>query len=55
MAMLDWSRRPAVGSIPGKVGGAWVFRGARLPVSVSPNGCGGRDPVSARPGQNGCV
>jgi uncharacterized protein (DUF433 family) len=32
MATLDWSQCPAVESIPGKVGGAWVFRGTRLPV-----------------------
>ena len=29
---LDWSQCPAVESIPGKVSGAWVFRGTRLPV-----------------------
>jgi uncharacterized protein (DUF433 family) len=34
MAILDWSRCPAVESIPGKVGGAWVFRGTRLPVAT---------------------
>jgi len=34
MAMLDWSQCPAVESIPGKVSGAWVIRGTRLPVSV---------------------
>ena len=28
------SRCPAVESIPGKVGGAWVFRGTRLPVAT---------------------
>jgi uncharacterized protein (DUF433 family) len=32
MATLDWSQCPAVESIPGKVSGAWVFRGTRLPV-----------------------
>jgi uncharacterized protein (DUF433 family) len=31
---LDWSRCPAVESIPGKVSGAWVLRGTRMPVSV---------------------
>lgn len=30
---LDWSQCPAVESIPGKVSGAWVFRGTRLPVA----------------------
>ena len=34
MAALDWSRCPAVESIPGKVGGAWVFKGTRLPVAT---------------------
>ena len=27
MAALDWSRCPAVESVPDRVGGAWVFRG----------------------------
>ena len=31
---LDWSQCPAVESVPGKVGGAWVFRNTRMPVSV---------------------
>jgi uncharacterized protein (DUF433 family) len=31
---LDWSQCPIVESIPGKVSGAWVFRGTRLPVST---------------------
>lgn len=34
MAMLDWSRCPAVESIPGKVSGAWVFKDTRMPVSI---------------------
>lgn len=29
---LDWSQCPAVESVPGKVGGAWVFRGTRMPA-----------------------
>lgn len=33
-ATLDWSQCPAVESIPGKVSGAWVFKGTRTPVSV---------------------
>ena len=32
MAYLDWSQCPEVESIPGKVSGAWVFRGTRMPV-----------------------
>ena len=31
---LDWSQCPAVESVPGKVSGAWVFRGTRIPVSA---------------------
>jgi len=34
MSALDWSQCPAVESIPGKVGGAWVFRDTRLPVAT---------------------
>ena len=30
--MLDWSTCPAVERIPGKVGGAWLFKGTRVPV-----------------------
>src|SRR5271170_3081607 len=31
---LDWSQCPVVESIPGKVSGAWVFRGTRVPVTA---------------------
>jgi len=31
---LDWSLCPAVERVPGKVGGAWVFKNTRMPVSV---------------------
>ena len=31
---LDWSNCPAVESVPGKVSGAWVFRGTRMPVAA---------------------
>lgn len=31
---LDWSQCPAVERIPGKVSGAWLFKGTRTPVSV---------------------
>jgi uncharacterized protein (DUF433 family) len=34
MSNFDWSKCAAVESIPGKVGGAWVFRGTRVPVSA---------------------
>ena len=30
--MLDWSQCPAVERIPGKVSGAWVFKGTRISV-----------------------
>jgi uncharacterized protein (DUF433 family) len=32
--MLDWSQCPGLESVPGKVSGAWVFRGTRVPVSA---------------------
>lgn len=31
---LDWSQCPAVESVPGKVSGAWVFQGTRMPVAT---------------------
>jgi uncharacterized protein (DUF433 family) len=31
---IDWSQCSVVESIPGKVSGAWVFRGTRVPVSA---------------------
>jgi uncharacterized protein (DUF433 family) len=31
---LDWSQCPAVESIPGKVSGAWVFKGTRMPIAT---------------------
>jgi len=34
MAALDWSQCPVVESIPGKLSGAWVFKGTRLPVAT---------------------
>jgi uncharacterized protein (DUF433 family) len=34
MAGLDWSQCPAVESVPGKVSGAWVFKGTRMPVQT---------------------
>ena len=34
MASLDWSKCPAVESVPGKLSGAWVFRGTRMPVQA---------------------
>ena len=32
--MLDWNQCSAVERIPGKVSGAWLFRGTRVPVSA---------------------
>ncbi len=32
--LLDWSQCPAVESVPGKMSGAWVLRGTRMPVST---------------------
>ena len=34
MAALDWSQCEAVESVPGKVSGAWVFKGTRMPVQT---------------------
>jgi uncharacterized protein (DUF433 family) len=34
MALLDWSQCSAVESVPGKMSGAWVLKGTRMPVSV---------------------
>jgi uncharacterized protein (DUF433 family) len=34
MAPIDWSQCPAVESVPGRVSGAWVFRGTRMPVAT---------------------
>lgn len=34
MATLDWFQCPAVESVPGKVSGAWVFKGTRMPVAT---------------------
>jgi uncharacterized protein (DUF433 family) len=34
MAALDWSQCSAVESVPGKVSGAWVFKGTRMPVAT---------------------
>jgi len=31
---LDWSKCAAVESVPGRVSGAWVFRGTRIPVAA---------------------
>lgn len=32
--MLDWNQCPAVERIPGKVSGAWLFKGTRVPVKA---------------------
>jgi uncharacterized protein (DUF433 family) len=34
MASLDWSQCDAVESVPGKMSGAWVLKGTRMPVSA---------------------
>ena len=34
MAAMDWSQCAAVESVPGKVSGAWVLRGTRMPVAT---------------------
>jgi uncharacterized protein (DUF433 family) len=32
--MLNWTQCSAVESVPGKVSGAWTFRGTRVPVKA---------------------
>ena len=32
--MLDWNQCPAVERLPGKVSGAWLFQGSRVPVKA---------------------
>ena len=32
--MIDWSECSAVESVPGKLSGAWVFKGTRVPVKA---------------------
>lgn len=32
--MIDWSQCAAVERIPGKVSGAWLFKGTRVPVKA---------------------
>jgi len=34
MASLDWSQCPAVESVPGRRGGAWVLKDSRMPVAT---------------------
>jgi hypothetical protein len=32
--MLDWNQCPTVERVQGKVGGAWLFKGTRVPVKA---------------------
>jgi uncharacterized protein (DUF433 family) len=32
--MLDWSQCPSVERVPGRLNGAWVFKGTRVPVKA---------------------
>lgn len=32
--MIDWSQCPDVERVPGKVSGAWVIRGTRIPAQA---------------------
>lgn len=34
LAALEWSRCQAVESLPGKLSGAWVLKGTRMPVAT---------------------
>jgi uncharacterized protein (DUF433 family) len=31
---VDWSQCPVVETVPGKLNGAWVIRGTRMPVKL---------------------
>ena len=33
-SMLDWTNCAAVERVPGKVSGAWVFKGTRVPLQA---------------------
>lgn len=32
--MIDWNQCPTVERVPGRVSGAWVFKGTRVPVKA---------------------
>ena len=32
--MVNWGACPAVESVPGRLSGAWVFKGTRIPLSA---------------------
>lgn len=32
--MIDWAECPAVESVPGRLSGAWVLKGTRMPVQT---------------------
>ena len=34
VSMLDWKQCPVVERVPGRVSGAWVFNGTRVPVKA---------------------
>jgi uncharacterized protein (DUF433 family) len=34
MATLNWAQCSTVESVPGRLGGAWVFKDTRMPVSA---------------------
>lgn len=34
VGVIDWSQCPAVESVPGKLSGAWVLKGTRMPVAA---------------------
>ena len=34
LATLDWTQCPSVERVPGKMSGAWVLRGTRMPVAT---------------------
>ncbi|MGC2660088.1 MAG: DUF433 domain-containing protein [Bryobacteraceae bacterium] len=32
--VIDWAACPVLESVPGKMGGAWVFKGTRVPYTT---------------------
>ena len=33
-SIINWAACPVLESVPGKMGGAWVFRGTRVPYTI---------------------
>lgn len=42
-SVLNWAACSVLESVPGKLGGAWVFRGTRVPYTTVLNNIGDMD------------